>query len=49
MPRGRVNHSIGALETLAEESAKQSEAELRKRIGEESTLVACKYSIFTFY
>ena len=49
MPRGRVNHSIGALETLAEESAKQSEAELRKKVGEESTLVVCKYSILTFY
>ena len=37
MPRGRVNHSIGALETLAEESAKHSETELRKKIGEESS------------
>ena len=49
MPRGRVNHAIGALETLAEESAKQSEAELRTKVGEESTLVVCKYSILTFY
>ena len=49
MPRGRVNHAIGALETLAEESAKQSEAELRKKVGEESTLVVCKCPILTFY
>ena len=49
MPRGRVNRASGELETLAEESAKQYETELRKKAGEESTRVLCKYSKLTLY
>ena len=47
MPRGQVKHARGELETLAVEAAKQYETELRKKAGEESTCVVCKYSIPT--
>ena len=42
MPRVRVKHAAPALQSLAEESAKDCETALRRKAGEGSTCVVCK-------
>ena len=42
MPRVRVEHAAPALQSLAEESAKDCETALRRKAGEGSTRVVCK-------
>ena len=42
MPRARVKHAAPALQSLAEESAKDCETALRRKTGEGFTRVVCK-------